>query len=502
MLRVRHVSIDTVREHVVFVHEAAVRAGELGFNPLDRVRVTGTHPQTGETRELTGTLNFCRDTLIAHDEIGLSDVAFADLGLPDGCEVRATIAPAPHSVDLVRDKLRGGRRFDRPAFDAILADVVRHRYSRIELSMFVLACALRTLDDAEIVDFTRAMIGVGTSLDFGPGPIADKHCIGGVPGNRTTMILVPILVALGVTIPKTSSRAITSPAGTADTMGVLAEVALPPDELRRVVREAGGCIAWGGALDLAPADDILITVERPMEFDTEPQMVASILAKKKTAGATHVLIDIPVGASAKVREHAAAERLAALFRTVAAAVEVHVDVVISDVHGPIGRGIGPRLEALDVLAVLERRPDAPSDLRERSLYLAARLLEATGAVPPNGGYHRAHEALDSGAALTAFQRIVAAQGPRALPSEAPHRATIAAATDGRIGAIDCWEIARLAKRAGAPANAAAGVRLLRTVGDVVEQGDPLFEVHAQSAAQLEFALAYAATHPAIVTYGF
>jgi thymidine phosphorylase len=502
MLRIRHLCIDTMREHVVLVHEAAVRAGELGFNPLDRVRVVGTHPTTGETRELTGTLNFCRDALIAADEIGLSDVAFHDMGLPEGSPVQATIAPALRSVDLVRDKLRRDRRFDRAAFDAILADVVQHRYSRVELSMFVLACALRTLDDAEIIDFTRAMIGVGTSLDFGPGPIADKHCVGGVPGNRTTMIVVPILVALGVTIPKTSSRAITSPAGTADTMGVLAEVALAPDDLRRVVRDVGGCIAWGGALDLAPADDILITVERPMEIDTEPQMVASILAKKKTSGATHVLIDIPVGPSAKVREHAAAESLATLFRTVAAAIDLRLDVVTTEVRGPIGRGIGPRLEALDVLAVLERTPEAPADLREKSLYLAARLLEGTGTVASSRGYSAAESALDSGAAARAFQRIVAAQGARTLPSEARHRATVPAPADGRINAIDCWEIARVAKRAGAPANTAAGVRLLRTVGDVVAQGEPLFEVHAQSATQLEFALAYAAAHPTIVAYGF
>ena len=501
MFRLKHLCIDTMREHVVMVHEDAVRAGELGFNPLDRVRVVGTDPASGEERELTGTLNFCRDTLIAADEIGLSDIAYRDLGLPEGANVHATIAPAPRSVDLVRAKLRG-RRLDRAAFDAILGDVVGHRYSRVELSMFVLACSLRTLDEAEIVDFTRAMIARGRSLDFGKGPIADKHCIGGVPGNRTTMIVVPILAALGVTIPKTSSRAITSPAGTADTMGVLAEVALAPEDLYRVVGSAGACIAWGGALDLAPADDILITVERPMEIDTEPQMVASILAKKKTSGATHVLIDIPVGPTAKVREHDEAERLAALFRAVAAAIELQIEIVITEVRGPIGRGIGPRLEALDVLAVLGRESGAPEDLREKALYLAARLLEMVGAVPASGGYHAAQGALDSGAAAAAFERIVTAQGRRAFPPEARHRAVVAAPADGRLREIDCWEIARVAKRAGAPANVSAGVRLLRTLGDVVVRGEPLFEIHAQSATQLEFARAYAAAHPEIVRYGF
>lgn len=500
MLRLKHLQIDTLREHVIVIHEVAVRNGNLGFNPLDRARVFGTHPTTGRTHEVTGVLSFCGDAMVGPDEIGISEEAFRDLGLPEGSPVNATLAVAPRSVDLVRDKLEG-KRLDRAAFDAILADVVRHSYSRVELSMFVLACALRTLDLGELVDYTRAMIATGQSLDFGPGPVADKHSIGGVPGNRTTMVVVPIMAALGIKMPKTSSRAITSPAGTADTMGVVAQVALAPQRLHEVVAKTGACIAWGGALELAPADDILITVERPMEIDTEAQMVASILAKKKTVGATHVLIDIPVGSTAKVRTLSAAQALASLFRAVADQIGLRLEIVITEARGPIGWGIGPRLEALDVLAVLRREPGAPADLREKSLYLAARLLEITGAAPASGGYRAAQQALDSGAALESFNRIVEAQGAVSLPAEAPYTHTFVSPADGRIREIDCWEIARVAKRAGAPANLSAGVRLLKTVGDVVVKGEPLFEIHAQSAAQLEFGRVYAESRP-IVRYGF
>jgi thymidine phosphorylase len=501
MFRLKRVRIDTLEEHVVFVDEATVRAGNLGFSPLDRVRVVGEEPETGQQREVTGILNFCHNTLVGSNEIGLSEIAYRDLGLPEGAEVRATIAPAPRSVDLVRRKLQG-HRLDRAAFDAILSDVVQHRYSKVELSMFVLACALRTLELDELVAYTCAMIDSGTHLNVGRAPVADKHCIGGIPGNRTSMVVVPILASLGVTIPKTSSRAITSPAGTADTMGVVANVALPPERLQQVIRDTGACIAWGGALALAPADDILITVERPMEIDTEAQMVASILAKKKTVGATHVLIDIPVGPSAKVRSLSAAERLGNLFRAVGEKLDLRLEVVVTEARGPIGWGIGPRLEALDVLAVLRREAHAPLDLREKSLYLAARLLEILGVVGPGGGYRAAQQALDSGAAEKAFDRIVRAQGARELPPAAPYRRTVPAPADGRIREIDCWEIARVAKRAGAPANVAAGVRLLHTVGEVVAQGEPLFEIHAQSETQLEFGWAYAQAHPDIVRFGF
>ena len=501
MFRIKHVCVDTLSEHVVFIHEAAVRAGNLGFRPLDRVAVVGRHPEDGSTHEVIGVLNFCRDALVSPDEIGLSEDAFGDLSLPEGTQVRATLSPAPPSVDFVRRKLEGGR-LDRAAFEAILSDVVRRRYSKVELSMFVLACALRELDLEEIVDYTRAMIATGGRLDFGAGPVADKHSIGGVPGNRTTMVVVPILVSLGVRVPKTSSRAITSPAGTADTMATLAEVALTPEKLRSVVEETGGCIAWGGALSLAPADDILITVERPMEIDTESQMVASILAKKKTVGATHFLLDMPVGRGAKVRTIADAERLAALFREVAQRIDLRIDAVISEARGPVGRGIGPRLEALDVLSVLSRAKDAPEDLREKSLYLAARIIEMTGAVQPAAGYREAQKALDSGAAERAFFRIVQAQGERALPPEAPFRVTVESIADGRIGEIDLWEIARVAKLAGAPAHPAAGVRLFHTIGDVVAAGDALFEIHAMSEAHLEFAREYARSRATMFRFGF
>ena len=497
--RLRHLPLDTLREHVIVIHQDAVRNGNLGLHPLDRARVFGIDRQTGRQREITGVLNVCSDGLLEADEIGLSEEAFHDLGLPDGAEVNASFAVAPPSVDLVRAKLRG-KHLRRADFDAILADVAARRYSRIELSMFVLGCAFENFDLSELTDYTLAMIATGEQLTFGPSIVADKHCIGGVPGNRTTMILVPILAELGLKIPKTSSRAVTSPAGTGDTMAVLADVALSPERLYRVVEEVGGCIAWGGALELAPADDILITVERPMEIDTETQMVASILAKKKTAGATHVLIDIPVGSSAKVKTPEAAEHLSRLFMAVAERIGLRLEIATTPALGPIGYGIGPRLEALDVLSVLRCEPRAPADLRERSLMLAGRVLEMTGVAPASRGYEAARRTLDSGAALKRFDRIVEAQGRREMPPVAPLRRDVAAAQAGRIAQIDCWQISRIAKRAGAPSNAPAGVKLYKSVGDTVMRGEPIFEIHAESDSQLQAALEYSNSVPRLVRY--
>jgi thymidine phosphorylase len=500
--RLRRMGIDTQSEHVIFIREEAVREGILGFKPLDRVLVSGQDAETAKRREVSGVLNFCEGPMLEPDEIGLSNVAFADLGLPAGASIQADLAASPNSVDHVRHKLRGGR-LDRSDFDAILEDVVARRYSKPELSMFVLACALQNLDDQEIADFTMSMVESGSSLQFDAKIVADKHCIGGVPGNRTTMVLVPILVSLGLTVPKTSSKAITSAAGTADTMAVLARVDLSSRTLHRVVDQVGGCIAWGGALDLAPADDVLITVERPMQLDTEAQMVASILAKKKTAGATHALIDIPLGPSTKIRTAHEAELLTGLFNRVAEVVGVNVDVITTDAHGPIGRGIGPRLEALDVLAVLRGEAEAPEDLREKSLFLASRILERTGTVPDASGYRIAQEEIDSGRAALALEAIIEAQGAVDLPAAAAFRATVESKRDGRIQSVDCLGVNRIAKLAGSPAHPAAGMKCMCRVGDVVRRTQPLFEIHAQSRSQLDRALEYATSALSkIVIYGY
>jgi len=174
-----------------------------------------------------------------------------------------------------------------------------------------------------------------------------------------------------------------------------------------------------------------------MELDTEAQMVASILAKKKSAGATHALIDIPVGQTAKVRTYAAADKLANIFGLVAARIGLRLETVLTDARAPIGRGIGPRLEALDVLAVLRREDDAPEDLREKSLYLASRILEMSGVVSTGSGYREARRVLDSGAALKKFDEIIDAQGRRELPEAVSYRHVITSSSDGRIRDVDC-----------------------------------------------------------------
>jgi thymidine phosphorylase len=297
------------------------------------------------------------------------------------------------------------------------------------------------------------------------------------------------VAAHGLTIPKTSSRAITSPAGTADTMEVLARVDLTVEEMRDVVGRSRGCVIWGGRVNLSPADDVLISVERPLGIDTPEQMVASILSKKLAAGSTHLLLDLPFGPSAKVRDADDALRLRKLFEFVGARLGLVVQVALSKVSQPVGRGVGPLLEARDVLAVLEGAADAPADLRERAVALAGRLLEMDPALRGGSGPERARELLSSGAAARKLEEIRAAQGASPLNTSIGRLThEVVADRSGVIQAIDCLTIAQIARTAGAPTDAGAGVDLLHRVGDRVEAGEPLCRLHASDPFDFGFAV--------------
>ncbi|NWG74561.1 MAG: thymidine phosphorylase family protein, partial [Rubrivivax sp.] len=409
-LRLRRVGIDTFRENVAYLHRDCPIVRAAGFQALSKVQVRA------DGRSILAVLNVVDDArLVDVVELGLSEEAFARIGVAEGHEATIAHAEPPGSIAALHRKIRG-ERLERDDLHAIIADIAQARYSKVELAAFVVATNQFELDRDEVLHLTEAMIAAGRRLDWhrevGGGPVVDKHCIGGIPGNRTSMLVVPIVAAHGMLCPKTSSRAITSPAGTADTMDVLAEVALPFERLVSIVRGTRGCLAWGGTAELSPADDILISVERPLAIDSPGQMVASILSKKIAAGSTHLVLDIPVGPTAKVRSMPEAQKLKKLFEYVAARLGLQLDAVITDGRQPIGRGVGPVLEARDVMQVLECHPDAPSDLRQKALRLAGRVIEFDPDVRGGEGFRIARDILDSGRALERMHAIIDAQGRR------------------------------------------------------------------------------------------
>ena len=491
-LRALCIDLDTRDRPIAVLRADSPVCRSEGFAAHARVRLSGEHG------EIITTLYQTDAGMLALDQIGLSRAAWQALQLRDGDRLHISHPRPLDSLAAVRGKVHG-LRFRREALDAILRDIVRGRYDDIELSMFLTAIAARELDDDELVGLTGAMVDAGERLDWGALAMRmDKHCVGGLPGNRTTPIVVAIVAACGLTIPKTSSRAITSPAGTADTMEMLAPVNLDLGQMRRVVEHTGGCVVWGGSVRLSPADDLLIRVARVMDLDAEAQLVASVLSKKVAAGATHLVLDLPVGATAKVRSLADAERLERRLARTASAFGMKTRIVLSDGRQPVGRGIGPALEAHDVLAVLQCAADAPQDLRRRAARLAGELLEMGGVAAPGQGTARALETLDRGRAWERFKAICEAQGGLRTPPIAPQRRIIEAHSAGRVDGFDNRRLGRIAKLAGAPAAPAAGIELHVHIGDPVERGQPLYTIHAETRGELDYAIEYAGSNGDII----
>ena len=489
--QLRRLGIDTGHERVVYLDKDSPICRSEGFGAHSRLSL-----RVGE-REILATLNIVQQNLLRADEAGLSESAWQSLQPQPGERVVIAHPPSVDSLASVRAKIYG-KALDATALRAIVDDIVAHRYSSIEMAAFITAASGDRLSLAEVIALTKAMVQSGHQLHWQHSCVVDKHCIGGLAGNRTTPIVVAIAAAMGLTMPKTSSRAITSPAGTADTMEMLAPVDLSEAQMHYVIDTCGGCVAWGGAMNLSPADDLLIHVERALDIDSAGQMVASVLSKKIAAGSTHVVIDIPVGPTAKVRSLAEAQSLAGLLTSVADAFRLTLRVLFSDGTQPVGRGIGPALEAHDVLAVLRNEPQAPRDLRAHALTLASAVLELGGAATAATALAVATECLTSGHAWQKFQAICAAQGGMRSPGRAPYQQPVLAPRAGRVTAIDNRHLSRVAKLAGAPASPLAGLTLDVHLHDLVAAGQPLFTLHAQSPGELAYAMEYVSRHACIV----
>jgi len=484
-IKIRKVGIDTYRENVAYLHRDCETYRVEGFQALSKIEIRA------DGKTIFATLNVVDDaSIVGCDELGLSEDAFKQLDMEDGSFAYVSQAEPPESMGALLRKING-ERLNKDEFKAIVEDIAQHHYSKIELTAFVVATNRGDMDREEVYFLTNAMVQTGRKLNWNESLVVDKHCIGGIPGNRTSMIVVPITAAYGLLCPKTSSRAITSPAGTADTMEVLANVELTFDKMFEIVHEHKSCLAWGGTADLSPTDDVLISVERPLSLDSPAQMVASILSKKIAAGSTHLVLDIPIGPTAKVRSMPEAQRLRRLFEYVAGRMKLSLDVVITDGRQPIGFGVGPVLEARDVMRVLENDPDAPIDLRQKALRLAGRLIECDPDVRGGDGYAIARDILDSGRALSSMNAIIQAQGSKHFdykhPTLGPLKFEVRAPKDGVVTNIDNFQIAKIARRAGAPKVQGAGIELHRKLGDQVKSGDILYTIYSEFPTDFGFA---------------
>lgn len=423
------------------------------------------------------------------DEISLSKELIDDLGAKPGEFVDISLALSPKSASFITKKL-SGKELTRDEIFEIVSDISKNALTEAEIAYFVASVYENKMSFKETINLTEAMWKTGKTLHWHTQNIVDKHCIGGIAGNRTTPIVVSICASAGIVMPKTSSRAITSASGTADVIETLARVDFSSSDLKEIVKKVGACLAWGGSLGLAPSDDKLIRVERLLNLDPESQLIASIMSKKLAAGSKYVLIDIPYGKNAKVNKNEAI-KLKKKFIDVGKHFKLIMHVVLTKGDEPIGNGIGPVLEMKDVIRVLKRDSPHPEDLEKKSLFLAGEILEFTGKAKQGQGEKMAKDILNSGKAYEKFQQIIEAQGRKNNELKlGKYSFQIKSKKSGKIEVVNNHYINHLARILGCPTDESAGVYIYKHQGESVSKGEIILTIYAESQKKLNEGIEY------------
>jgi putative thymidine phosphorylase len=469
-------------------------AKKIGVSTNERISLKKTSKNTKEIFTLVDII----DGLCKENEIGISEELRESYKLKRGQIIEVNIAPTPDSLFFVKKKLLG-KRLEKKEIFSIINDIVNNSSSEAEIALFISAMYNQGISMKEIIYLIEAILDSGNRLRFKNKFVVDKHSIGGIAGNRTTPILVAICASAGLIIPKSSSRAITSPAGTADVVETIANVEFSIKDLKKIVSKTNGCLVWGGSLGMVPADSKIIHIEKMLKIDPESQLLASIMAKKLAGGSNYILIDIPYGDNAKV-DLSRAKKLKRKFEYLGRHFKKKLKVVLTRADEPMGSGVGPALELIDVIKVLDPLLKGPRDLEEKSLLLAGAIFEMTGKAKKGKGIKLAQNFLDSGKAFEKFKEIIKEQGGEIIYLKpGKFKKDIFAKKSGMIVEINNKKINSLACSSGCPAYKFAGLYLYFNKGDLVKKGEKIMTIYAESKMRLAMAIKdYKKNNPVII----
>jgi len=480
-LKVKDVDLSSGGPLIAIINEKD--ANRLDLHALDRIKI-----KKGKKQAVVA-INIAESSKsIKKGQIGLFEEVLNKLKLKNKEIVEIHPEPKPRSLDLIKNKLNR-KKLNKKEINQIVKDIVENKLTETELTYFIAASQINGLTSKETTYLTEAIVKNSSILNLNKKIIFDKHCTGGLPNNRTTMLIVPIIASLGYVIPKTSSKAITSAAGTADTMEALAKVDFTKEEIEKIVKKTNGCIAWAGSIDLASADDKLIKLRNTLSLDPKGLLISSVLAKKAAVKATNVLIDIPVGKTTKIKSKKEALALKRQFIQIGKKLGMKIRVLISNGSQPIGNGIGPNLEARDILYILKRDKRAPKDLEKKAIKMAVMLLKTAKIKNP---YKKVIYSLNSGLADKKMKEIIKAQegNPNIKPESlklGKFRFNFKAYKTGTICKINNNLLAKIARIAGSPQDKEAGIYLRCKLKQKVKKGQILFTIYSKSKERLEFA---------------
>jgi len=347
-------------------------AAKTGLHPKDMISIKTL---TRRPKEVSAVIDVIKD-LVNRDEVAVSSELKKTLGLRIGEKVEVNMMTPPESMDFIKKKM-DNKVLSRKEIETIIHDVVNNSPSDSEIALFISSIDKCGMNMKETIFLIKAIQKTGYQMSFRNKFVVDKHSIGGIPGNRTTPIVVSICAAAGLIFPKSSSRAITSAAGTADVIETIARVDYEVSELKKIVKKVGACMIWGGSIGFVPADSKIIQIEKSLNIDPPSQLIASIMSKKLAAGSKYILIDIPYGKNAKGNKKEALN-LKRKFEYLGKYFKRKLKCVLTDGNQPIGNGVGPALELIDVIKILNPKEQGPQDLEKKSLLLSGEILEMTG----------------------------------------------------------------------------------------------------------------------------
>lgn len=487
--KARKLDLTAGERYVVVLHtedayHSNVRAG-------DKISISWEPPQKAKSNEKVIVIANLTRTKVKLGEIGFYRELWQQHAVKTGDLIEVHYLSRPESIMAIRKKLLG-EHLDFSEMDSIVKDIVSGRIGHTEIAYFIASGFIKDYTNEELYYLTKSIAKNGDTLNF-RGKVVDKHSVGGLPANRTTMIVTPIIAAYGLYIPKTSTRAITSPAGTADTMEVLANVSFSVKEIKKLVQKNKGCMVWGGGLNLAPADDRIIRVSYPLGIEPYTKMVVSIMAKKIASDVSYLVIDLPYGPTTKVLDLETAKKIEDKFLYLAKRFGIKLQVVMTEAMEPVGRGVGPALEARDVLRVLQQDEFRPLDLEKKAVNLAGQLLELSSEVKHGQGVRIAEEILESGRAWKKMQAMIKSQGgnPKIQPQElvlGAYKKHLHSSKAGKVTRVDNKSIVELCRILGAPVDKKAGIYMNKRYGEEVFEGDRTFTLYAESEERLEMAV--------------
>lgn len=483
-LKVKKLNIEDGNLMMVMINEEDALA--YGLNSVDKINIYHNKK------------DFIAEVVLSSDipsgYVGVFSDIWKKFKLKNEDIVKISYAEAnPKAVDAIRRKLLG-KKINEEDTKLIISEIANGKLSDIQIAYYVSSSFFYKPTNQELYFTAKAMAETGEMFNFNKDIVADKHCMGGVPGNETTMIMVPIIASLGITIPKSFSKAITSPAATGECVDTLMDIEFDKESIYKLVKKTNACLIWGGGLSLAPADDKIIKVNYPISMEPHSKAVISIMAKKAAMGITHCLIDIPMGKTAKVHSITDALELKKQFEYVGKKFGMKMSVEITDAKQPIGAGIGPTLQVREVLRVLQQHPNRPIDLETKALYLSSKLIELTGYAKKGDSLRIATEQLKLGKAWKKMQEIIKAQNgnPKIDCEKDCKLGTVKydfiSKKDGVIKNIDMKFLNTIVRTLGCPIEETAGVYLSKKLNDFVEKGELLFTMYTESENRLKDAI--------------